>query len=79
MTLATVMRDRLHAAGFTPSDYIGTNGLYGRADMAGLNLAQFPAVLVELGNMKNPGEASTMQTPEGRQRYAAAVVDGRGS
>jgi N-acetylmuramoyl-L-alanine amidase len=76
LTLANDIRDRLQAAGYTPADYIGNNGLYGRADLAGLNLAQYPAVLVELGNMKNPGEASTMQTPEGRQHYADAVVAG---
>ena len=28
---------------------IGSGGLYGRADLAGLNLADYPAVLVELG------------------------------
>lgn len=76
LTLANDIHDRLQAAGYTPADYIGNNGLYGRADLAGLNLAQYPAVLVELGNMRNPAEASTMQTPEGRQRYADAVVAG---
>ena len=39
MELATDMRDALIAAGLQPSTYLGTNGLYGRADLAGLNLA----------------------------------------
>ena len=52
------MRDSLASSGFQPSTYIGSDGLYGRADLAGLNLAQFPAVLVELGNMKK----ATMRT-----------------
>lgn len=29
---------------------------YGRADLTGLNLAQYPSILVECGNMKNPQE-----------------------
>lgn len=74
--LATVMRDQLARAGLQPATYIGSDGLYGRADLAGLNLAQYPAVLVELGNMRNPSEASAMQTEAGRQRYADAVTKG---
>jgi N-acetylmuramoyl-L-alanine amidase len=74
--LAHTMRDALVQAGFQPSNYIGSDGLYGRADLAGLNLAQYPAVLVELGNMKNAGEAARMETADGRARYAAAVTQG---
>lgn len=76
LQLATTMRDALAAAGLTPSTYLGTDGLYGRADLAGLNLAQYPAVLVECGNMKNPGDAAAMETPEGRAHYAAALTSG---
>lgn len=46
--LARTMRDQLVAAGFTPSTYCGTDGLYGRSDLASLNLAQYPSVLIEL-------------------------------
>lgn len=74
--LATVMRDSLVAAGLQESTYIGSDGLYGRADLAGLNLAQYPAVLVELGNMRNADEAAQMQSADGRARYAAAVTQG---
>jgi N-acetylmuramoyl-L-alanine amidase len=59
-----------------PANYIGQAGLYPRADLAGLNLAQFPSVLVELGNMKNPADAALIESPEGRQKYADAVVKG---
>jgi N-acetylmuramoyl-L-alanine amidase len=76
MQLATIMRDQLVAFGAQPSTYIGANGLYGRADLAGLNLAEYPAILVELGNMKNAGDATHMQDPHGRARYADAVVAG---
>lgn len=74
--LATVMRDALVAAGMQPSTYVGSNGLYGRADLAGLNLAEYPAILVETGNMRNADEAAQMETPDGRQRYADAITQG---
>lgn len=76
MVLARDMRDAMVAAGFPPSTYIGSDGLYGRADLAGLNFADVPAVLVETGNMRNPDEATVMETPEGRQRYADAITEG---
>jgi N-acetylmuramoyl-L-alanine amidase len=73
---AQIMRDQLVAAGLQPSTYRGTDGLYGRADLAGLNLAQYPSILIEMGNMKNAGEAAVMESAAGRARYAAAVVNG---
>jgi N-acetylmuramoyl-L-alanine amidase len=76
MRLATVMRDQLAASGLAPSTYIGSNGLYGRADLAGLNLADYPAVLVELGNMRNADDAARMTGPQGQAGYADAVVKG---
>lgn len=74
--LATVMRDSLVASGLQESTYVGSGGLHGRADLAGLNLAQYPAVLVELGNMKNADDAAQMETAAGRERYAEAVTHG---
>lgn len=73
---AQTMRDQLKAAGFVPATYIGQDGLYPRADLAGLNLAQYPSVLVELGNMKNAADTALIESPEGRQKYADAVVRG---
>jgi N-acetylmuramoyl-L-alanine amidase len=74
--LATMMRDALVASGLRESNYIGSQGLYGRADLAGLNLAQYPAILVELGNMKNAEGAAQMESADGRTKYAAAVTQG---
>jgi N-acetylmuramoyl-L-alanine amidase len=74
--LATVMRDSMAAAGMQPSSYIGSDGLYGRADLAGLNLAEYPAVLVETGNMRNAEDAAQMESGDGRQRYADAITRG---
>lgn len=73
---ARVMRDNLQASGIPPATYIGSSGLNPRSDIAGLNLAQYPSILVELGNMKNPADSALMKTPEGRQKYADAVVRG---
>jgi len=74
--LARTMRDQLLASGLPAANYIGSDGLYGRADLAGLNLAQYPSILVEMGNMKNPADSALMESPEGRQKYADAVVKG---
>jgi N-acetylmuramoyl-L-alanine amidase len=76
LQLAHAMHDALLASGLQPSTYIGSDGLYGRADLAGLNLAEYPAVLVELGNMKNGDDATQMHSADGRAKYAAAVTDG---
>jgi N-acetylmuramoyl-L-alanine amidase len=73
---ARIMRDQMQASGLTPSTYIGQGGLYGRSDLAGLNLAQYPSILVECGNMKNPADSALMESAEGRQKYADAMVRG---
>ena len=73
---AQIMRDQLQASGIPPANYIGQNGLYGRSDLAGLNLAQYPSILVELGNMKNATDAALKESSDGRQKYAEAVVRG---
>ena len=73
---ARIMRDQMQASGIPPANYIGQDGLYGRADLAGLNLAQYPSILVECGNMKNPVDSALMESPDGRQKYADALVRG---
>jgi N-acetylmuramoyl-L-alanine amidase len=73
---ARIMRDQMQASGIPPSNYIGQDGLYGRSDLAGLNLAQYPSILVECGNMKNPVDSALMESADGRQKYADALVRG---
>ena len=73
---AQLMANQLQSSGIPPANYIGQGGLNPRSDIAGLNLAQYPSVLVELGNMKNPADKALITTPEGRQKYAEAVVRG---
>jgi N-acetylmuramoyl-L-alanine amidase len=73
---ARMMRDQIAASGIPPSTYIGADGLNPRADIAGLNLAQYPSILVEMGNMKNPVDSTLMESEDGRQKYADAVANG---
>ena len=73
---AQTMRDQLVASGLPAANYIGSDGLDARSDIAGLNLAQYPSILIECGNMKNPADSALMKTPEGQQKYADAVVRG---
>ncbi len=76
LTFPTAMRDAFGAAGFTPSTYIGAEGLSPRDDLGGLNLSEVPAVLVECGNMRDATEAAAFTSEPGRQSYAAAIAAG---
>ncbi|MDQ0378637.1 N-acetylmuramoyl-L-alanine amidase [Amycolatopsis thermophila] len=76
VALARSVRAGLSSAGFPVSNYLGSDGLAPRDDLAGLNLSDRPAVLVECGNMRNAGDSSMMSSAGGRQRYAAAIASG---
>jgi N-acetylmuramoyl-L-alanine amidase len=76
MRLARTVRDRMRAAGFPLSTYIGSAGLSPRDDLGGLNLSTRPAVLVECGNMRNAAEAARFSSAAGQQSYASAIADG---
>ncbi|GAA1624376.1 N-acetylmuramoyl-L-alanine amidase [Georgenia ruanii] len=73
--LATALLDALGRAGFRPSSSY-PEALSERADLATLNLAERPAVMLELAEMRNPAEAAVAESSDGRQRYAEAVVAG---
>ncbi len=74
--LGVAVRDALRAGGFHDSTYLGDQGLSLRPDLAGLNLATRPAVLVECANMRNPAEAVVVSSADGRERYATALAAG---
>jgi N-acetylmuramoyl-L-alanine amidase len=74
--LATALRDSGRAVGFTTANYIGSNGLFGRADLGGLNLSDRPTALIECGNMRNSGDAAAMSSASGRQQIADFVAAG---
>lgn len=75
--LTVAVHDALtHGSGLVTSTYLGSNGYYPRSDLAGLNLATVPATFLELGNMRNAGDASLQTSAAGRERIAAAVAAG---
>ncbi|MCW2827487.1 MAG: cell wall hydrolase/autolysin [Marmoricola sp.] len=75
--LATALRNGLTAAGVPRSNYIGGgSGLDVRSDLGTLNMSDVPVAMIEIGNMRNPGDARLMTSARGRARYADAVVRG---
>jgi N-acetylmuramoyl-L-alanine amidase len=76
LKLAEAERDALVGAGIPPANYVGQDGLDERSDLAGLNLAEVPAVLVELGNMRDEGEAAKLEDPAYRHDLADALAAG---
>ena len=45
-----------------------------RGDLGTLNLSDVPAVMVELGNMRNRVDAARMTRPRGREHDARALA-----
>ncbi|MFF2830599.1 N-acetylmuramoyl-L-alanine amidase [Cellulosimicrobium cellulans] len=78
VALAHELVAALTAAGFAPSSSVVADDgpIQRRADLATLNHAERPAVMLELGEMRNPDEAAVMESEEGRQRYADALAAG---
>ncbi len=75
--LTVAVHDALvHGSRLVPSTYIGHDGYYPRADLAGLNLATNPATFLELGNMRNSGDAARQTSAGGRARIAMAIATG---
>jgi len=75
-TLAKAVRSGLVKAGVGVANYYAKNGIIARTDLGGLNMSDVPAVMVELGNMKNSGDAARMMSTAGRSRYATGLVAG---
>jgi N-acetylmuramoyl-L-alanine amidase len=75
-TLARAVRRGLLAVGLPMANYYATSGIATRTDMGTFNLSDVPVVMVELGNMKNGGDAARMTSWSGRDRYAAGLVAG---
>ncbi|MEC3952815.1 N-acetylmuramoyl-L-alanine amidase [Nocardia sp. CDC153] len=73
--LATTLRDTMVGAGFTTSTYVGSDGMNPRADLAGLNFSEVPTALIECGNMRDPGDAALIESPDGRARFAQAIAN----
>ncbi|MFT4011357.1 MAG: N-acetylmuramoyl-L-alanine amidase [Nocardioidaceae bacterium] len=75
VAFAKRVRATLDAAGFDRSTYVGGGtALSLRGDLGTLNLSRMPTVMVELGNMRNAGDARAMTSKAGQKRYAKALV-----
>jgi N-acetylmuramoyl-L-alanine amidase len=55
------------------SNYDGVDGIQPRDDLAGLNLAEVPMVLIEVGNMRNATDATLETSPAFQQEVARAL------
>jgi N-acetylmuramoyl-L-alanine amidase len=74
--LAVKVRDGLNDAGLSPSNHLGSNGLWPRGDLAGLNLSLQPTVMIEAGNMRNSADAALMSSAAGQQQVAQGLANG---
>jgi N-acetylmuramoyl-L-alanine amidase len=57
------------------SNYYGHDGLQPRNDLAGLNLATEPKILIESGNMRNAADARLLTSAAFQRRLAKALED----
>lgn len=77
LRLATSLRNGLTALGVPRSNYTGGgSGLNVRGDLGTLNMSDVPVAMIEIGNMRNTGDARRMTSASGQARYAKAVVRG---
>jgi N-acetylmuramoyl-L-alanine amidase len=74
--LASAVRAGLLGAGVPIANYYTTTGIKVRRDLGTFNMSDVPVVMVELGNMKNAGDARRMTSISGRDRYAAGIAAG---
>ena len=72
--LATALIEAMIDNGFTPSTYVGRGGRSPRKDLGTLNRSDVPAVIVEVGNMRNARDAAIMTSAEGRERRSTSMV-----
>jgi N-acetylmuramoyl-L-alanine amidase len=75
LRLGSYLRNALTAYRIPRSTYIGHGtGLDVRSDLGTLNMSDVPIAMIEIGNMRNDGDAQRMLSGAGRARYANAVV-----
>ena len=74
--LALRVRDAMVARGLRPSTSAGREGLDVRKDLGELTLAGVPAVLVDCGDLRDPGVGRRLATGGAQEQNAASVADG---
>lgn len=73
--LARDVRAALRGSGLRPATYVaGGTGIDVRSDLATLNLSDVPTALVELGNLRDRGDARRLTSRPGQARHAAALA-----
>jgi N-acetylmuramoyl-L-alanine amidase len=75
VALAEALLGSLEDAGLTRSSSY-PDGMSFRSDLAGLNHAERPTVILELGEMRNAEDAALMSSAQGRADYAEAIAAG---
>ena len=73
--LAKAMIAGMKAAGAPPSNYISGQLLISN-NTTSLNFSDVPTVTIELGNMRNAGEARRMSSTSGQRQYARWLLAG---
>jgi N-acetylmuramoyl-L-alanine amidase len=73
--LARAMIAGMKKAGAQPSTYL-SSPLSIRGDQSTINFSDVPTVIVELGNMRNRGDAAQMVSRAGQGQYAAQLASG---
>jgi N-acetylmuramoyl-L-alanine amidase len=74
LRLAVAVRAAMLETDMPIADYIAVEGLSERSDLGGLNLSDVPAVFLEMGNMKNPVDASLLSGGAFRDAVASAIA-----
>ena len=73
--LAKAMITGMADAGATPSTYVDDQ-LFVWKNQSTLNFSDVPAVIMEVGNMRNAKDARLMSTPAGQAAYARWLLSG---
>ncbi len=76
LALARAVRDGLEGNDISPSNYLGSDGLWTRDDLGGLNLSLRPTTMVEMGNMRDSQDAALMKSSTGQQQMAQGIAAG---
>jgi N-acetylmuramoyl-L-alanine amidase len=62
--------------GLPRATYVGGDGLVARSDLGGLRLSDVPKVFIETANMRNPTDASKIESVRFRKRIARGIAEG---
>lgn len=74
LRLAEELRDALVGAGMTPATYVA-EAMRASNEYGTLNHSTKPAVIIELGNLRNPADSALLTGAEGQATAAEAIAD----